>query len=461
MCTRNSFVGIFLCLLGHVTSSEQGARLVDDLLDIYPKYHVRPVRNESKPITVRHRLTPIQMLDIDEKNQIITIKCWLGQTWHDDYLQWDPEIYGDILQIHIPISEIWQPDIVLFGNVDEKFGRHFDTDAIVNYDGEVTALQPFVFTATCGIDVSYFPFDEQQCQLKFASWSYDGRFIDMVIDNSSNTERFVMNGEWDLVHMPIERHMEKYVCCEDEFPDITYTIHVRRRSMYYIFNIIFPSFLACILVAVGFYLPSDSGERVTLCVTSILAQFVFLTIVTEFMPPNSEFIPKLQIYFFILIGLVIFSAVVTACTLHMHFQGPNCHAVPNWLRNFTFNYLRKITCVRIRKVTSPSDSVKPTTINSQGDVQNAYLELQPVQKERSESNNGKCVGSNECPQIYKCSNKEDENQTQSKRLQEWRDVAKIIDRAYLILYLITLTATLVGFLIALYFGADSTNSKKS
>ncbi|XP_002732466.1 neuronal acetylcholine receptor subunit alpha-9-I-like, partial [Saccoglossus kowalevskii] len=421
----------------HVSTSEYGAILVTDLMEKYPKYHVIPVKNESKPITVMHRLTPIQMLDMDEKNQIITIKCWLGQSWFDEYLQWDPRVYGGITQIHVNIREIWQPDIVLFGSIEKEFKRHYDTDAIVAYNGEVTALQPFTLEASCDIDVSYFPFDKQQCSLKFASWSYDSKFLDIEPDPMSNTDRFVMNGEWDLVHMPISRNLIHYVCCPDPFPDITYTIHIKRRSMYYVCNIIFPSFLACILVAVGFYLPSDSGERITLCVATILAQFLFLTIVTDFMPPNSEFIPKLQIYFFILIGLVIFSAVMTGCTLHMHYKGSHCEEVPLWLRNFAYNYLKKITC---------SDIQKKKTSNQNMSVNG----VQPM----NQANNS----------IDHCYEKQDgdnvkESHVRDTRLQEWRDIAKIIDRAYLIVFCFVLFAVLTGFLVALYVCASENNSE--
>ena len=31
-----------------------------------------------------------------------------------------------------------------------------------------------IFKSSCSINVEFFPFDEQTCIMKFASWSYDG-----------------------------------------------------------------------------------------------------------------------------------------------------------------------------------------------------------------------------------------------------------------------------------------------
>ena len=36
----------------------------------------------------------------------------------------------------------------------------------------------------CGIDVEYFPFDEQECMMKFGSWTYDGFMVNIFIDMS-------------------------------------------------------------------------------------------------------------------------------------------------------------------------------------------------------------------------------------------------------------------------------------
>ena len=37
----------------------------------------------------------------------------LLQTWTDDRLKWDPEQYGGLSVLRLPVDKVWQPDIVL------------------------------------------------------------------------------------------------------------------------------------------------------------------------------------------------------------------------------------------------------------------------------------------------------------------------------------------------------------
>ena len=46
--------------------------------------------------------------------------------------------------------------------------------------------------------------------------------------------------------------------------DITFTIHIRRRTLYYFFNLIVPCVLISSMALLGFTLPPDSGEKLTL-----------------------------------------------------------------------------------------------------------------------------------------------------------------------------------------------------
>ena len=45
------------------------------------------------------------------------------------------------------------------------------------------------------------------------------------------------------------------------------------------------------ITALGFYMPADAGEKVTLGITILLALTVFLLLVAETMPPQSEVVP--------------------------------------------------------------------------------------------------------------------------------------------------------------------------
>ena len=51
------------------------------------------------------------------------------------------------------------------------------TKATVYFDGRVNWQPPASFKSSCSIDVKYFPFDEQFCQLEFGSWTYDANEV--------------------------------------------------------------------------------------------------------------------------------------------------------------------------------------------------------------------------------------------------------------------------------------------
>ena len=66
---------------------------------------------------------------------------------------------------------------------------------------------------------------------------------------------------------------------------------IRRRPLFYIFNMVLPSMLITFVGFLGFLIPPDSGEKVSLGVTTLLSMTVFLMVVFESMPPNSDSVP--------------------------------------------------------------------------------------------------------------------------------------------------------------------------
>lgn len=98
--------------------------------------------------------------------QVMTTNLWLEQNWYDYKLTWDPDDYGGVDFINVPVESIWIPDIVMFNNADGNYEVALMTKAIVYHTGKVVWNPPALYKSTCKIDVEYFPFDEQTCYLR-------------------------------------------------------------------------------------------------------------------------------------------------------------------------------------------------------------------------------------------------------------------------------------------------------
>jgi hypothetical protein len=73
---------------------------------------------------------------------------------------------------------------------------------------------------------------------------------------------------------PAKRNSLYYDCCPEPYVDITFTIHIKRRTLYYGFNLIIPCIILSSMTLLGFSLPPDSGEKLQLGVTILLSMTV-------------------------------------------------------------------------------------------------------------------------------------------------------------------------------------------
>lgn len=313
-------------------------RLMDSLLRHYDA-SVRPVKNSSEPVIIRLGITLTQIFDLDEKNQVLTTIVWLDQEWFDEYLTWDPLEFGNFSNLRLPCHKIWLPDIVLYNNADDYTRGYFQTRAMIDPQGRVFWPPPTKFRSTCPVDVTYFPFDDQVCTMKFGSWIYDGLQVDIQNRTSEvDLVNYMPNGEWELLEARMVRNVVYYPCCPDQpFPDITVILVMRRKTLYYMYNVVLPCIMMSVLTLLVFCLPPDSGEKIALGVTVLLAFSVFMLAIAEKMPETSESIPLLGIYLTAVMAITSISVVMTVIVLNFHYRGPSRKEVPAWLRRLLLN----------------------------------------------------------------------------------------------------------------------------
>ncbi|KAG7481658.1 neuronal acetylcholine receptor subunit alpha-3-like [Solea senegalensis] len=333
---------VLLFLLSGGTCSDAEHRLFSVLFSSYNQY-IRPVENVSDPVIVQFEVSMSQLVKVDEVNQIMETNLWLRHVWNDYKLRWNPKDFGGVEFIRVPSRRIWKPDIVLYNNAVGDFQVDEKTKALLRYNGDVTWIPPAIFKSSCKIDVTYFPFDYQNCTMKFGSWTYDKAKIDLVLIGSTiNLKDFWEGGQWIIIDAPGYKHDIKYNCCEEIYPDITYSLYIRRLPLFYTINMIIPCLLISFLTVLVFYLPSDCGEKITLCISVLLSLTVFLLVITETIPSTSLVIPLIGEYLLFTMIFVTLSIVITVFVLNVHYRTPKTHTMPYWVRSVFLGLLPRV-----------------------------------------------------------------------------------------------------------------------
>merc|ERR1712012_1088923 len=150
--------------------------------------------------------------------------------------------------------------------------------------------------------VTYFPFDQQTCIMKFGSWTFTGDQVSLSLFNNKNhvdLSDYWKSGTWDIIEVPAYLNVHNDTGPQPTETDITFYITIRRKTLFYTGNLILPTVLISFLCVLVFYLPAEAGEKVTLGV----------------------------------------SILVTVIIINWNFRGPRTHSMPNWIRVVFIKYL--------------------------------------------------------------------------------------------------------------------------
>ncbi|KAM9792974.1 neuronal acetylcholine receptor subunit beta-2-like [Neosynchiropus ocellatus] len=323
---------LLVCILwlssGWAENAEE--RLVNYLLGPgrYNKL-IRPAVNKSQQVIISLKVSLSQLISVNEREQIMTTNVWLTQEWNDYRLRWDPEKYEGVKKVRLPSKDIWLPDIVLYNNADGVYEVSVYCNAVVSNTGDIFWLPPAIYKSACAIEVQNFPFDQQNCTMKFRSWTYDYTELDVVLTSDyASRDDFTPSGEWDIVSLPARKNEDPN---DITYLDITYDFVLQRKPLFYTINMIIPCILITSLAILVFYLPSDCGEKMTLCISVLLALTVFLLLISKIVPPTSLAVPLIGKYLMFTMVLVTFSIVTSVCVLNVHHRSPSTHHMPNWV----------------------------------------------------------------------------------------------------------------------------------
>uniref|UniRef100_A0A7E4VZW9 Acetylcholine receptor subunit alpha-type unc-38 n=1 Tax=Panagrellus redivivus TaxID=6233 RepID=A0A7E4VZW9_PANRE len=385
LALKTVFFLLFVQVAIVISYNADAKRLFDDLMVNYNRQR-RPARTPSESVTIKLKLRLSQIIDVHEIDQIMTCSVWLKQIWMDRKLAWDPKHYGGVNVLYVPYEMIWVPDLVLYNNADLSYNITISTKATLHYSGQVTWEPPAIFKSFCQIDVQWFPFDEQLCNLKIGSWTFSKELLNLeILDGEEVDETFVNEQgklenatlveegidlsdyypsvEWDIMERRARRRAQVYPsCCPngDAYVNIMYFLVLRRKPLFYTVNLIFPCVGISFLTVLVFYLPADSGEKVSLAVNILVTLTWFFLLLMELIPATSIVLPLISKYLLFTTVMVTVSVVVTVVCLNLHWRTPTTHSMPRWIKNVFLQFLPKVLFMQ-RPLSANGESFRQLT----------------------------------------------------------------------------------------------------
>ena len=166
----------------------------------------------------------------------------------------------------------------------------------VTPNGSVSWDFPSIAESSCDLNVLYYPWDYQRCELHFTSWIQPSHTLFLKHSGHNGTTAFFTDhGEWHVLGFPAEEKIDSYK--GQLYYEIVFTVKLQRKPLFIFFNILLPSIWLTFCTYLVFLLPPECGEKVVLAVTMLLATTVFLLIVSQHLPPKSTAVPIIGTYF--------------------------------------------------------------------------------------------------------------------------------------------------------------------
>lgn len=179
----------------------------------------------------------------------------------------------------------------------------------------------------------------------FGSWTYNRN--EVQLDYLHGKDRVELNdysysGIWDVTEVPAVLIKRNSI--------IKFSIHIRRKTLFYTVILIIPTVLMAFLSMMVFYLPADASEKITLAISILLALVVFLLLVSKILPPTSSTIPLMAKYLLLTFVMNIVTIFITVVIINVYFRGPSTHHMNPWIKWIFLEFLPRILLMRKPKI---------------------------------------------------------------------------------------------------------------
>lgn len=159
--------------------------------------------------------------------------------------------------------------------------------------------------------------------------------------NSLDVTDYLKSGTWDILDSPAKIERVPHPGTGEMKTMVIFTFRLRRKTLFYTVNLIIPCVLISFVTICVFALPADAGEKITLCISILLALVVFLLLISKILPPSLT-IPLVAKYLLFTFIMNIAAISLTVIVINRNYRTPRTHQMPYWVRLVFLNYLPRL-----------------------------------------------------------------------------------------------------------------------
>lgn len=331
----------FECI--HCANITQVQRLYSDLFDNYYR-KLFPLIDHSDIVNVSAQVGIVSINNFNELSGEIELTLLFYLTWTDERLKWTPSIYGGKSTLIVPPEDIWRPHFYVIESF-EKIQEIGNISLLVRISSEglITWNPSNVLKLVCSVDVTYFPFDTQTCQITILGWAYTRDEMLFYTSNGNVNQDFInSNSQWELYSATVSNSSSENTNAR---PSIDIVIALKRRSDFFVVYIIIPIIMLGSINNLVFLMPPSSGERTSVAITTFLSFVVYMEMINANVPESSA--PMAYIYYYILLLMLYSSLIICLCIVSLRINDRDGE-VPHKVKQLRL-YLRCKCLTRKRK----------------------------------------------------------------------------------------------------------------
>ena len=146
------------------------------------------------------------------------------------------------------------------------------------------------------------------------------KYPDHIVNPAVNLKHFWPDSEWKVVESKAQKYYRYYPCCSAYYPDLKFNITFEKQKLFYTVSLVLvPCVTNSIVACLVFYLPADSGEKVSLSLTAFLSTSIYQMLLMESNPIENMTLPHVLIYMLfttVMISLSFAMTIVVLNTIH-------------------------------------------------------------------------------------------------------------------------------------------------